>query len=121
MKCERCQINLARVRIDHANNGQAASSFLCSFCLRELISQGNTADAFPLNDTHNASSPVHEKEQMPKIEPPKAPSSTPTLDHYGRDLTLEAAKGKLDPTVQRDHILRRLITVLGDGRKIIRS
>jgi ATP-dependent Clp protease ATP-binding subunit ClpC len=44
-------------------------------------------------------------------------SKTPTLDQYGRDLTLEANEGKLDPAGGREKELRRLITVLGRRQK----
>src|SRR5713226_4865492 len=44
-------------------------------------------------------------------------SKTPTLDQYGRDLTAEAAEGKLDPAAGRERELRRVITVLGRRQK----
>jgi ATP-dependent Clp protease ATP-binding subunit ClpC len=44
-------------------------------------------------------------------------SKTPTLDQYGRDLTDEAAEGKLDPAAGRQRELKRLITVLGRRQK----
>jgi ATP-dependent Clp protease ATP-binding subunit ClpC len=44
-------------------------------------------------------------------------SKTPTLDQYGRDLTAEAAEGKLDPAAGRQRELRRVITVLGRRQK----
>src|SRR5436309_4728580 len=44
-------------------------------------------------------------------------TKTPTLDQYGRDLTAEAAEGKLDPAAGRQRELRRLVTVLGRRQK----
>ncbi len=44
-------------------------------------------------------------------------SKTPTLDHFGRDLTKEAADGKLDPAAGRERETRRLMTVLGRRQK----
>jgi ATP-dependent Clp protease ATP-binding subunit ClpC len=44
-------------------------------------------------------------------------SKTPTLDQFGRDLTAEAAEGKLDPAAGRERELRRMITVLGRRQK----
>ena len=44
-------------------------------------------------------------------------SKTPTLDQYGRDLTAEAAEGKLDPAAGRERELRRVITILGRRQK----
>jgi len=44
-------------------------------------------------------------------------TKTPTLDQFGRDLTGEAAEGKLDPASGRERELRRVITVLGRRQK----
>jgi ATP-dependent Clp protease ATP-binding subunit ClpC len=44
-------------------------------------------------------------------------SKTPTLDQFGRDLTAEAAAGKLDPAAGRQRELKRVITVLGRRQK----
>src|SRR5712691_5196706 len=44
-------------------------------------------------------------------------SKTPVLDHFGRDLTRDAAEGQLDPTAGREREIRRTITVLGRRQK----
>jgi ATP-dependent Clp protease ATP-binding subunit ClpC len=44
-------------------------------------------------------------------------SKTPTLDQFGRDLTGEAAEGRLDPAAGRERELRRVVTVLGRRQK----
>ncbi len=44
-------------------------------------------------------------------------SKTPTLDQFGRDLTQEAAEGKLDPAAGRASELRRMVTILGRRQK----
>ncbi len=44
-------------------------------------------------------------------------SKTPTLDHFGRDLTAEAREGKLDPAAGREREIRRVLTVLGRRQK----
>src|SRR5919205_1099926 len=44
-------------------------------------------------------------------------SKTPLLDHFGRDLTRDAADGKLDPAAGREREIRRTITVLGRRQK----
>ncbi|MFZ3136931.1 MAG: ATP-dependent Clp protease ATP-binding subunit [Thermodesulfovibrionales bacterium] len=40
-------------------------------------------------------------------------SSTPALDEFGRDLTLLAKEGKLDPVISREDEIERLIQILG--------
>ncbi len=42
---------------------------------------------------------------------------TPTLDHYGRDLTALAAEGRLDPVIGRDREIRELARALIGQRK----
>ena len=40
-------------------------------------------------------------------------STTPALDEFGRDLTLMAREGKLDPVISREDEIERLIQILG--------
>jgi ATP-dependent Clp protease ATP-binding subunit ClpC len=40
-------------------------------------------------------------------------STTPALDEFGRDLTLLAREGKLDPVISREDEIERLIQILG--------
>ena len=40
-------------------------------------------------------------------------STTPALDEFGRDLTLLAKEGKLDPVISREDEIERLIQILG--------
>ncbi|MEV6110408.1 AAA family ATPase [Streptomyces sp. NPDC051940] len=47
----------------------------------------------------------------------KAPSSTPTLDEYGRDLTEEAKAGKLDPVVGRAEEIEQTVEILSRRAK----
>ncbi|MEV5607408.1 ATP-dependent Clp protease ATP-binding subunit [Streptomyces sp. NPDC052225] len=46
-----------------------------------------------------------------------APSSTPTLDQYGRDLTEEAKAGKLDPVVGRADEIEQTVEILSRRSK----
>src|SRR4030042_6173323 len=40
-------------------------------------------------------------------------SATPALDEFGRDLTVLAKEGKLDPVMCRDDEIERLVQILG--------
>lgn len=44
-------------------------------------------------------------------------STTPILDHYGKDLTELAIKGSLDPVVGRDIEIDKLIQILNKRKK----
>src|SRR5258708_4971592 len=128
MKCERCEKNPARVRVDEIVNGKRVSHYLCQSCVDELMSTamgqtggldgqgipGGAPFGFVSNNGNSASAAggvntaTAERAQN---------SKTPTLDQYGRDLTGEAAEGKLDPAAGRQRELRRVITVLGRRQK----
>ncbi|MFI9611704.1 ATP-dependent Clp protease ATP-binding subunit [Streptomyces sp. NPDC052023] len=47
----------------------------------------------------------------------KGPSSTPTIDEYGRDLTEDARAGRLDPVIGRDDEVEQTIEVLSRRSK----
>src|SRR5438874_5135375 len=128
MKCERCQKNPARVRVDQMVDGQIEHHYLCQSCVDELMNaameqmggsggQGVPGGApfgfVPNNNSASAAGGVN----TATAERKAANSKTPTLDQYGRDLTAEAAEGKLDPTAGRERELRRVITVLGRRQK----
>src|SRR5438270_7222705 len=128
MKCERCQKNPARVRVDQMVDGQIEHHYLCQSCVDELMNaameqmggsggQGVPGGApfgfVPNNNSASAAGGVN----TATAERQAKHSKTPTLDQYGRDLTAEAAEGKLDPAAGRQRELRRVITVLGRRQK----
>ncbi len=130
MKCERCQKNPARVRVDEMIDGRRQSHFLCQSCVDELMSamgqsgsfdgQGNPGAPFGFSTTNNKSASAAENAGVTNTataERQAKHSKTPTLDQYGRDLTAEAAEGRLDPAAGRERELRRVITVLGRRQK----
>jgi len=129
MKCERCQNNPASVRIDELVNGKRVQHYLCRECVDELMSAamnqfgGSDGQDNPggapfgfFSNNANASSAAGGVNTATAERQAKN-SKTPTLDQYGRDLTDEAAQGKLDPAAGRERELRRVITVLGRRQK----
>jgi ATP-dependent Clp protease ATP-binding subunit ClpC len=48
---------------------------------------------------------------------PKSKSSTPALDHFGRDLTVLAMKGELDPVIGRENEIQRVAQILSRRKK----
>ncbi len=127
MKCERCQKNPARVRVDQIVEGRREQHYLCQQCVDELMSMMGQADGFegmpsaPFGFTANNNNPaaagMSNGRATATAEQTAKNSKTPTLDQFGRDLTIEAAEGKLDPAAGRERELRRLITVLGRRQK----
>jgi ATP-dependent Clp protease ATP-binding subunit ClpC len=129
MKCERCEKNPARVRIDQIVNGQREQHYLCQSCVDELMGAamgqmgGFDGEGIPdgapfgfVSKNGNAASAAGGVNTA-TAERRSNNSKTPTLDQYGRDLTREVEEGRLDPAAGRQRELRRLITVLGRRQK----
>jgi ATP-dependent Clp protease ATP-binding subunit ClpC len=129
MKCERCEKNPARVRIDQIVNGRREQHYLCQSCVDELMGAamgqmgGFDGEGIPdgapfgfVSNNGNAASAAGGVNTA-TADRRSNKSKTPTLDQYGRDLTLEVEEGKLDPAAGRQRELRRLITVLGRRQK----
>ena len=125
MKCERCQKNDARIRVDQVVNGRRVQHYLCQQCVEEIMAAAAEAQAnmdepgegnempfgfTPGNAASNGTGTATAQRQA-------TASKTPTLDKYGRDLTAEVASGKIDPAAGRERELRRMITVLGRRQK----
>jgi ATP-dependent Clp protease ATP-binding subunit ClpC len=126
MKCERCQKNPARVRVDQIVNGRTIPHYLCQECVEELMNamgqigdtdgSGETGNPFGFIPNNNGASAAGGVNTATAQRQAKN-SKTPTLDQYGRDLTAEVAEGKIDPAAGRQRELRRVITVLGRRQK----
>jgi ATP-dependent Clp protease ATP-binding subunit ClpC len=126
MRCERCGKNPAEVRINQITNGHQEIHQLCRPCIAELINAMGMGELPPdalaerpssgfLNNRASVGGP--NTTGTTTTQQRTTYSKTPTLDQYGRDLTDEAAEGKLDPASGRERELRRLITILGRRQK----
>src|SRR5947207_5154315 len=129
MKCERCEKNPARVRIDQIVDGRREQHYLCQSCVDELMGAamgqmgGFDGEGMPdgapfgfVSKNGNAASAAGGVNTA-TAERRSNTSKTPTLDQYGRDLTREVEEGRLDPAAGRQREIRRLITVLGRRQK----
>src|SRR6266550_3318056 len=128
MKCERCEKNPARVRIDQIVDGRREQHYLCQSCVDELMSAamgqmgGFDGDGIPEGSpfgfvSKNGNAAAAGGVNTATAERRSNNSKTPTLDQYGRDLTREVEEGRLDPAAGRQRETRRLITVLGRRQK----
>ncbi len=59
----------------------------------------------------------HERSSMHRGPQKSKRSKTPVLDNFGRDLTRDAAEGKLDPIIGREKEIERLAQVLSRRKK----
>src|SRR6185437_6104127 len=137
-KCERCNINDARVRLNTLTNGRREQHFYCKECAQELLGQMNpeasggdlggmfnsffnNGGGFNMNGMNGmngaAMGASRPNGTTTAQREPNKHSKTPTIDQYGRDLTQDARDGKLDPASGRDREIRRVLTVLGRRQK----
>ncbi len=111
-------------------NGRRVQHYLCQSCVDELMGAAMEQMGSPDGEGTPENSPPFGFAPNPNnsasaaggvntatAERQAKHSKTPTLDQYGRDLTAEAAEGKLDPAAGRQRELRRVITVLGRRQK----
>ncbi|MGZ3637651.1 MAG: AAA family ATPase, partial [Ktedonobacterales bacterium] len=135
-KCERCNENDARVRLDSVVNGRREQHFFCRQCAEELLG-GDISSFGGLNGLNNGmgglgnffgnagnggtgspfATPQGNGGAATAQRTADKHSKTPTLDQFGRDLTGEAREGKLDPAAGREREIRRVLTVLGRRQK----
>ena len=57
------------------------------------------------------------EQDLPMSSEPSSKSKTPTLDHFSRDLTQLAKKGKLDPVIGREGEIERVVQILTRRKK----
>jgi ATP-dependent Clp protease ATP-binding subunit ClpC len=97
--CAACARRPGAVEVVYASpDGAQHSALVCEPCARRLAAAQGQADA-------------------PRAEGGASGSSTPGLDEFGRDLTAEAAAGRIDPVIGRDEEIEQTVEILARRRK----
>jgi ATP-dependent Clp protease ATP-binding subunit ClpB len=78
-------------------------------------SKGAVADLLP--DRDSLTKAIGEVRGPHRVTTPTPEDSFQALEKFGRDLTVEAEQGKLDPVIGRDEEIRRVIQVLSRRTK----
>src|SRR4051812_39200764 len=96
--CANCGQRPGSVRVVLAAEGGRRAGALCEVCAREFfaVAAGGAAPA-------------------PAAEAPQ--SGTPALDEFGRDLTADAADGRIDPVIGRGDEIEQTVEILARRRK----
>ncbi|GAA4487710.1 ATP-dependent Clp protease ATP-binding subunit [Rhodococcus olei] len=112
---------------DGGGDGQIALSPAAKLALRTAQREAGQSGISYIGPEHillgiasNAESPAARALSGAKIEAGTAgaaPSVTPTLDQYGRDLTAEAREGAVDPVVGRADEIAQTVEILSRRRK----
>src|SRR3954454_18874198 len=98
--CERCQRHPAAVRFIVAGPDSRHVMALCQACAHELAAQSGLQGSGPAQSGQQARTP--------------APSA---LEQFGRDLTAEAAAGRIDPVIGRALEIEQTVEILSRRRK----
>src|SRR5215213_3188242 len=93
--CARCGERPGRVRVVFANGNQRGAATLCEVCAQDVMAANGGG--------------------APAAAP--AASKTPALDEFGRDLTADAAEGRIDPVIGRDDEIEQTVEILARRRK----
>jgi ATP-dependent Clp protease ATP-binding subunit ClpC len=112
------------MRLDGLVNGRRESHYFCQQCGEQIVrgAMMNGADSEQPegvlgNIFGRGGAAGQPATNTATAERQGTQSKTPTLDRFGRDLTKEAADGRVDPAAGRDREIRRVMTVLGRRQK----
>src|SRR3954453_15518730 len=97
--CAACGRRPATVQVVPA--GGTAGAAFCEPCAERLV--GGVAAGAP--------------RRAPQPGPQQPASKTPALDGFGRDLTADAADGRIDPVIGRDDEIEQTVEILSRRRK----
>ena len=114
----RMSSNLARVVRDAEQEmAKLGDSYITvGHLLLALAAEGSgVSDLLP--DRSELEQAVRAVQGPAKVTSPDAESNVQALEKFGRDLTADAASGKLDPVIGRDEEIRRVIQVLSRRTK----
>jgi ATP-dependent Clp protease ATP-binding subunit ClpC len=94
--CDRCGERPGRVRMVFANGSERGEATLCETCARGVMAG---------------------RDGVPQQREARQASKTPALDEFGRDLTAEAAEGRIDPVIGRADEIEQTVEILARRRK----
>jgi ATP-dependent Clp protease ATP-binding subunit ClpC len=98
--CAACGRRPGTMRVVVATRTGPTPMPLCEQCARQLMASGA------------AMAPA---DQQPRGDEPQ--STTPALDEFGRDLTVEAREGRIDPVIGREDEIEQTVEILARRRK----
>src|SRR5215212_4332867 len=91
--CDNCGQRPGSMRIVY---GAGRTGTLCEVCASQLLAAAGRGAQAP---------------------EPQSQSATPALDEFGRDLTADAAEGRIDPVIGRADEIEQTVEILARRRK----
>src|SRR5829696_8784178 len=105
--CDLCGQRPGRIRVRLHNGDEQTHATLCERCARQAMQAGG----LPLGALAGGRpTPQSGGEHG-------GGSATPALDEFGRDLTADAAEGRIDPVIGRDGEIEQTVETLSRRRK----
>src|SRR3954464_11369184 len=102
--CANCGQRPGTVRVAVSTPAGRRAAALCEVCATELMASGGPG-AGPGGAGFSAATPAEPQ------------SGTPALDEFGRDLTADAAAGRIDPVIGRAEEIEQTVEILARRRK----
>jgi len=116
--CSNCGQRPAVVQAIVSTPGGRSATALCEPCATDLFHQADAAGAFgPAPRRGPGRSGGAGGPGLPGATGSERRSKTPALDEFGRDLTGDAAAGRIDPVIGRDEEIEQTIEILARRRK----
>ena len=109
--CSACGQRPGTVRVLVPTDAGREARVLCETCMGQLM-RGVAPGEIPVRGlpAHGGQTPPHGGDGEPQ-------SDTPNLDGFGRDLTADAAAGRIDPVIGRELEIEQTIEILARRRK----
>ncbi|MEA2254641.1 MAG: ATP-dependent Clp protease ATP-binding subunit ClpC, partial [Solirubrobacteraceae bacterium] len=101
--CLSCGRRPGTVEVVYPADGENVTGAICDRCAHELVSRPTAGTDLPT--------------PTPEPAEPARRSATPALDEFGRDLTAEAAAGRIDPVIGRESEIEQTVEILARRRK----
>src|SRR4051812_22610559 len=98
--CSICGERPGVARMLFQNGAERSVGAVCERCARQMMMQGPGAMA--------GAQPQRDQQDT---------SETPALDGFGRDLTADAAEGRIDPVIGREQEIEQTVEILARRRK----
>lgn len=127
MLCQKCHKNEANIHLQMYINGQQTEYALCQTCYKEEQEKfGNSLKNFmgntnPLYEMFGGASPfdnILNNQNGVKTQTVQSSGGRGGfLDQYGKNLTIEAQNGKIDPVIGRDDEIKKVIEILNRRNK----
>ncbi len=113
--CDACRQRPGTINVLFGTGGRRSNGTLCETCATELLGPGGPGG--PGGSAFGGVPGTPGAQAIGGPTPAHSDSGTPALDGFGRDLTADAAEGRIDPVIGRATEIEQAVEVLARRRK----